>query len=150
MSDDLESQPPPSASAVEDESIATVPVIAERAIVTKDLVEVARTVLTKTVSEEAQTVDTMLSRDDVHVERVPVNVYVDEAPPVRIEGETTIFPVMREVAVVVTKLLVVEEVRITRRIVQHVDRQVIPTRVEHVTVERVLTSPRSKRDEHDH
>ena len=123
------------------EPVATVPVIAERVTVTKELVEVARTVLTKTVSEQPQTIDSVLSHDEAHVERVPINVYVDAAPAVRIEGDTTIFPVLREVAVVVTRLLVVEEVRITRRIAQHVDRQVVPTRVEQVHVERIATPP---------
>lgn len=147
MSEDTSNGPLVPAMATGAEPLTTVPVVAERAVVTKQRVEVARTVLTKTVHEESQTLDTLLSQDEVHVERIPVNVYVDAPPPVRIEGETTIFPVLREVAVVVTRLLVVEEVRITKRIVQHVDRQVVPTRVEHVTVERTPTAFPSKHDE---
>jgi len=134
-----ESSPPDSQPTQHREPVATIPVIAEHVVVTKELVEVARTIVTKTVSEHPQPVDTLLSHDEVSVERVPINIYVDAAPPVRVEGDTTIFPVLREVAVVVTRLLVVEEVRVTKRIAQQVDRQVIPTRIETVQVERIPT-----------
>ncbi len=93
MSEDTSSRPSLTVNAAGPDAMTTVPVIAERAVIDKQLVEVARTVLTKTVSEEAQTLETLLSQDHVHVERVPVNVYVDVAPPVRVEGDTTISPV---------------------------------------------------------
>jgi hypothetical protein len=111
-----------------------VPVISEEATVGKRTVEVGRTVVAKTVEQEIQPIETVLTHDEVSVERVPINIYVDAVPAVRVEGDTTIFPVLREVAVVVTRLLVVEEVRVTKRFARHVDRQEVPVRVEHVEV----------------
>jgi uncharacterized protein (TIGR02271 family) len=115
-----------------------VPVVREQIDVHKDLVEAGRVRVSKNVVHHIQPVETVLAHDEVAVERVPINVYVDQAPPVRQEGDTTIFPVVREVAVVTRYLLVVEEVRITRRRVETIDRQEIPVREERVDVERLV------------
>jgi stress response protein YsnF len=41
--------------------------------------------------------------------------YVDKVPEVRTEGSTTIIPVIKEVAVVEKKLMLIEEIHITRQ-----------------------------------
>jgi uncharacterized protein (TIGR02271 family) len=53
--------------------------------------------------------------DEVVVERVPVDRQVDAAPSPRQEGDTLVIPVVEEVLVVEKRLVVREEVRITRR-----------------------------------
>jgi stress response protein YsnF len=53
--------------------------------------------------------------DSVEIERVPVNRVVDAPPPVREEGDVTVIPVLEERAVVVKQLVLVEEIRLTRR-----------------------------------
>ena len=75
----------------------------------KQTVETGRVVLHKTVHVDAQTVAVPLREEQVQVQRVAVNRYVDEAPPVRHEGETMIVPVVREELVVTKHLLLVEE-----------------------------------------
>ena len=54
-------------------------------------------------------------RDDVVVERVAVNQEIDVAPAPRTEGDTIVVPVVDEVVVSETRLVLREEVRITRR-----------------------------------
>jgi len=54
-------------------------------------------------------------RDDVVVERVAVNQEVDVAPAPRTEGDTIVVPVVDEVVFTETRLVLREEVRITRR-----------------------------------
>jgi len=74
---------------------------------------------------------------EIDVERVKLDRWVDNPVPVRQEGDTTIYPVLEEVAVVETRLKLVEEVRVTRR---HVTRRAsdrIPVRHEEITVERL-------------
>jgi hypothetical protein len=53
--------------------------------------------------------------DDISVERVPVNRLIDSPPRVREEGDTTIVPVVEEVITVQKRLMLKEEVRITRK-----------------------------------
>jgi hypothetical protein len=60
-------------------------------------------------------VDEPLFSEDVTVERVPVNRIIDAPAPTRQEGDTTIIPVVEEVITIQKRLLLREEVRITRR-----------------------------------
>lgn len=114
-----------------------VPVVREEIEVRKDVVEAGRVRVSKDVSHHVRPVDTVVAHDEVSVETVPINVYVDLAPSIRQEGDTTVIPVLREVVVVTKYLLVVEEVRITRRRVETVDRQEVEVREEVVEVERL-------------
>lgn len=73
------------------------------------------------VRKRVETVPTELlvetDRDEVTVERVAVNRPVDEAPAPWQEGNTLVVPVVEEEIVTETRLVVREEVRITRRTV---------------------------------
>jgi len=70
------------------------------------------------VRTETETVETAaraeLEGETVEVTRVPCERYVDEAPPVRTEGDVTILPVVEEVLVVETRLLLKEEIHLRR------------------------------------
>lgn len=114
-----------------------VPVVREEIEVRKDVIEAGRVRVSKEVSDHVRPVDTVVAHDEVSVERVPINVYVDLAPSVRQEGDTTIIPVVREVVVVTKYLLVVEEVRITKRRVETVDHQEVRLREERLDVQRL-------------
>jgi stress response protein YsnF len=89
------------------------PVIEEQLNVEKRKQETAEVTLTKTIHEEQQVIDTSILEENVEVERVPVNKYIDELPEsVRQEGDTTIVSVVKEV--IVKKLLLVEEVHLKK------------------------------------
>lgn len=66
---------------------------------------------TALVEERAQAV---LSGARVEVTRVPVGREIDEVPSVRIDGDTTIIPVVEEVVIVEKRLVLVEEVHVTQ------------------------------------
>ena len=89
------------------------PVIEEVVRIDKQTVETGRVVLHKTVHVEAQTVAIPLREEQV--QRVAINRYVDEAPPVRHEGDTMIVPVVREELVITKRLLLVEELHVQSR-----------------------------------
>lgn len=114
-----------------------IPVIEEQVQISKQLVETGRVRITKTVHEDEQLVDIPLLHEEFHVERVAVNQYVDLPPAVRVEGDTTVYPVLKEVVVVEKKLILVEEVRVTKRQTTTNEPQQVVLRREEVTVERI-------------
>jgi len=122
-----------------------VPVIEERLDVQKRVREVGKVQIRKSVREEKVVIDEVLARDDVAVERVPVNQYITEPVSVRYENDTTIVPVLEEVLVVEKRLLLREELRITRRRLQEHRPETVTLRHEDVSVER--TELGKKRDE---
>ncbi len=114
----------------------TLPVVEERLDV--DTREVVRSTvhIRKSVEEHDEAVEMPLQRKRVEVERVPVGRTVDEAPLERREGDTLIIPVVEEVLVVTKQLVLKEELRITTRVDEHVERQTVTLRREHVEVDR--------------
>ncbi|GAB2967434.1 hypothetical protein GCM10027048_42670 [Hymenobacter coalescens] len=121
-----------------------IPVIQEQLRVGTEVVETGRVRVTKQVHEEHHEVTAPTVREEIEVERVPINQYVDVAPPaVRYEGDTTIMPVLREVLVVEKRILFVEEVRITKRQVQADTTQPVTLRQEEIIVERHSGTPNS-------
>lgn len=115
-----------------------IPVIEEQLIVDKRVVEKGRVRISKKVRETDETVNIPLIQENVSVERVPVNQYVAEPPPpVRYEGSVMIIPVLREVVVVEKRLVLVEELRVTKHQTQTQETQKIRLRKEEVSVKRV-------------
>ena len=113
-----------------------VPVLEERVILGKREVETGRVLVRKRVVEEQQTVEQPLATEDVVVERVAVGRLVDGDVADRQEGDTLIIPVLEEVLVVEKRLMLKEEVRITRKRVEHVGQERVTVRREVVDVER--------------
>ena len=91
----------------------------------------------KTVEEREERVDEPLTKEEVEVERIPVNRAVEGPVAVRYEGDTMIVPVLEEVLVLEKRLVLKEEIRITRRQREFHDPQRIVLRREHATVERI-------------
>ena len=122
--------------SIEEMKPVIIPVVEEQLQVDKQVIETGVVRITKHVIEESETVNIPVSRDEITVEHVAVYQYVDEAPAVRYEGETMIIPVLREVLVTEKKLLLVEEVHVTKRQITSQETQEVTLRKEEVTVER--------------
>ena len=69
---------------------------------------------TKTVSEEVSK-QVPVFYEEVVVEHIPMGTYVDAAPEPRQNGDTMIISVVKEVLVVEKKLLLVEELHISKK-----------------------------------
>jgi uncharacterized protein (TIGR02271 family) len=123
-------------AATRHEDVAAIPLVEERLQVTKRAVESGRVRVHVTVDERNEVIAEDLIRDDVEIERVQRNIPLTEMPHVRLEGTTTIVPVVEEVLVVEKKLMLIEEVHIRRR--SAVERREIPStiRSEQVRIER--------------
>jgi uncharacterized protein (TIGR02271 family) len=120
-----------------DNQLVALPVIEEELQVDKRIVEGGKVRVHKTVHEENILVDETLHRDVVDVQRVAVNRVIDSPAVVREEGDTTIIPVMEEIVVVEKRLVLREEIHVTRRQTETRDPQTYTVRREQVTVERV-------------
>ena len=114
-----------------------IPVIAEEIAVGKKVVEGGKVRISKRISEHEELVDVPLFREEVRVERVPMNLFVEAAPAVRQEGDTMIIPVVEERIVIQKKLLLVEELRVRKEIVEHHQPQTVNVRKEEVEIKRV-------------
>ena len=115
-----------------------IPVIEERLKIDVYPVESGKVRISKEVHEEEVTVDVEALHEEVEVERIPLNQYVETPPPaVRYEGDTMIISVIREVAVVQKRLVLVEELRVKKRQVQTTTPDQVTLRKEEVKVERL-------------
>ncbi len=138
---------PKTTSLVQDESLSdapstiVIPVIEEQFQVHKEQIETGRVLVNKRVREETQTIDVPVTHEVVDVQRVPINQVVSEVPLSRQEGDTLILPVVREEVVTSIRLVLVEEVRITRKQEQSVDHQTVTLRHETVSIDRTNPGP---------
>lgn len=110
-------------------------VLQEQVNIDKKVVESGKVILHKKINEENQNVEVPYSYEEVEIKRVTINKYVAEAPAVRYEGNSTIIPVVREVAVIEKKLLLVEEVHVTKHIVEEKEERIVPLLKEEIEVE---------------
>lgn len=113
------------------------PIIEETITVHPSPVETGRVRIRKQVHEHEEVVDVPLLRDEVVVERVPINRVVEGSISTRMEGETLIIPLLEEVMVVEKRLLLKEELRITKHQVETHRPQRVTLRREEAIVERV-------------
>lgn len=104
--------------------------------VQRGTVRVVRRVETVPVSEEVQT-----WQEIVDVERVPVNREVDAAPEPWMDGDTIVIPVVEEIVVTETRLVLREEVRVKRRRVAEPVTVEAEVRREHVEVIQEPVAP---------
>jgi uncharacterized protein (TIGR02271 family) len=116
---------------------STINVFEEQAQVGKKVELTGKVRIEKKVHTVEEDLNIALKNEDVKVERISVNKYVDEPPPVRYEGNTTIIPVIKEVAVIEKRILVVEEVHISKNINITQEAKTVPLRKEQVVVETV-------------
>src|SRR3954463_16817104 len=91
----------------------TVPVVEERVIVGKKVVETARITLSKKINESVESFEVPLEKEEIVIKRVPKNELVDTIPAAsRYEGDVMIIPVLKEVAVVEKRVMLVEEIHV--------------------------------------
>lgn len=117
--------------------LITIPVIEEEIVVGKEYVETGKVKISKKISEHQQTIDIPLMQERVSVERVAVNKFVDTPPEIRHEGDLMIIPVLEEQIVVQKRLVLVEELHVTKQLVETHHSEEVTTRKEDVNIERI-------------
>ncbi len=123
------------ASEVRDEVV--VPVIEEQLEVERRTVETGGAVrVRKHVDEVPTDVHESLVTEHVDAERVPIGRVIQAPIGIRHEGDVTIVPVIKERLVIRKELVLVEEIRLTRRREVREAQEQVTLRRERVTVER--------------
>lgn len=113
------------------------PIAEESLAVGKRLEETGVVRVHKRTTERAETVRLDTAHETVSVERVPIDRIVDGPVEVRQEGDVTVVPVMEEVVVVEKRLILREEVRITRTRTTVPYEETVMLRREEAEIERV-------------
>ncbi|MGH2352472.1 MAG: YsnF/AvaK domain-containing protein [Chloroflexota bacterium] len=110
-----------------------VPVLEERLVPGKRAVDMGELRIHKYVDSVEETVRQPVTRDDLVVERVPVNRPLEAPVGSRMEGDWLVIPVMEEVLVIQKRLMLKEEVRIRKQ--QVTEEQEVHETVRHERVE---------------
>jgi len=116
---------------------AIIPVIREELRVARREIERGGVRVHKRVEEREEVVEEPAYREEVTVERVPLGQPIDEEIGSRQEGDTLIIPVLEEMLVVEKRLVLKEEVRITKRRIEETEQARIVLREEHVDIEEL-------------
>ncbi len=113
-----------------------IPVIKETASI--EVVEVprARVVINKTIEEREELVNVPLREEEISVERKAFETYVETVPPTRQEGNTTIYSVVKEVLAVEKRLMLVEEIHVTKRDSIEIHDERVKLRQERISITR--------------
>ncbi len=115
----------------------TIPLAEEQIEISKRAVERGRAVVRTRVEEREEIAEIALRQEDVTVERVPIGVPVDVAPAVREEDGVLIVPILEERPVIETRLILKEEIRITRKSRTATVREPVRLRSERAEVVRL-------------
>ena len=113
-----------------------VPVTEERLEVGRRTVATGAVRVRKRVHEVTEEVSEPLVTEVVETQRVPVGRVLQAPVGIRQEGDVTIVPVIHERLVVRKELVLVEEIRLTRRREAHNANEQVALRRESVVIER--------------
>jgi uncharacterized protein (TIGR02271 family) len=89
--------------------------LAEELSVEKETVETARLRISKQTRTREAFVEESLRSEHAEIETIPVGRQIFEVPSVRQEGDTIIIPIVEEVLHTERRLILKEEIKITRR-----------------------------------
>jgi len=122
---------------VADGESRVIPVIREQVSVTRREVERGGVRVNKRVEEHEEIVEQPTYREEVTVERVALGRPIETATAPRQEGDTLIIPVFEEMLVVEKRLVLKEEIHITRRRIEETQQARVVLREEHVDIENL-------------
>jgi stress response protein YsnF len=124
----------------------SVPLVKEEVSVSVRKVPRERMRVRRRVVTEHREVHTPVWAERVQVEHVQRDVFVERAPAPRREGDTLVLPIVEEVPVVQTRLLLKEEVRIRVVRERRIDRRTIAVRRHEIELEREDINPNTDTD----
>jgi uncharacterized protein (TIGR02271 family) len=117
-----------------------IPVIQEELDVTLRQVERGGVRVNKRVEEREELVEQPTFREEVSVERVAIGRPIDQEIGPYKEGDTLIIPVLEEMLVVEKRLVLKEEIRVTKRRIDEIEQARVVLREEHVDIEDLDSS----------
>lgn len=116
-----------------------IPIVAEEAVLETRQRPTATVHVHTHTDEREEEVDEVLTRESVDVKRVKVGRFVDAPSPVREEGGTTIVPLHEEVLVVEKRLVLKEELHLTKIGEERRETRRVGLRSQRAEIERTPT-----------
>jgi uncharacterized protein (TIGR02271 family) len=114
-----------------------IPVMEEQLHVEKKNIYTGVTRIRKKIREREEIIDEPLTREEVQVNRVTINRYVDKPIPVRHEDGVLVVSLIEEVLVTEKKLLLKEELHIRKQVKTVRKPQKVTLRSEEAIVEHI-------------
>jgi len=135
---------PPPGTVTSEQGALVVPVMEEQLKVGRKRVETGKVRITKVVNERRELIEEPVFGEDVEVKRVPIDRVVDgPPPPVRMEGDVMIIPLLEERVVTQKQVFLKEELHVIKRQYETTSSQEVTLRTEEAVVEEV--SPEEER-----
>jgi len=128
-----------------EEGVVVLPVVEEELNVRKQEQHTGTVRIHKKVFEREEWIDEAGFEEEVEIQRVPVHRELDEPVSIRTEGDTLIVPLMEEVLVVEKRLILKEELHITKHRKEIRNPQQVTLRREEAEVERIDNEENNQR-----
>jgi stress response protein YsnF len=125
------------AVTMSDENDQKIQLVEESVSVEKERVLTGRVRVSTSSREVEELARASLAGTRVEVTRERVDRQIDAVPETRVEGDTTIIPVVEEIMVVEKRLVLVEEIRIRQTVTSEDVSVPVTLRKQTATVERI-------------
>ena len=124
-------------AADNEKNVSKIPVVEETFKLQTKVIDAGGVRIKKDVDEESLTIPLLSRVHGYSIEHVPKDQFVDEAPPaMRYEGNVMIISILEEEAVVVKRLKLVEEIRITPSETETVAQTELTLKKERITIQK--------------
>ena len=141
-------QDAPNETSGPDRSEMIIPLHAEEVAVTKRETVLGTVRVRLQTKSHEQVIDEMLAQERVEVQRVAIGRTVETVPDMREEGDTMIIPVVEEMLVVERRLVLKEEIHLTRVRTRERHHETVTLREQQATVERIAANqPRTLKEQ---
>ncbi len=105
---------PVAESLAEQNGEMKIPLFEETMSVSKHVVPTSRVQVSRVTHSHEQLIDELLNREEIEIQRTPIDQVIDTMPPIRQDEDVMVIPVVEEVVRVERHLVLKEEVRIRR------------------------------------
>ena len=124
-------------AADNDKNVSKIPVIEETFQLHREVIDAGGVRIRKDVDEENVTIPLLSRIHGYSIERIPKNEFVDKAPPAtRYEGNVMIISVLEEEAVVIKRLKLVEEIRVSPSETEEISETELTLMKERITIQK--------------
>jgi uncharacterized protein (TIGR02271 family) len=118
------------------EVVAVVPVIEETPSIRKEKVTTGKIRVERKTTRELKKIQIPVKIEEIEIKRIPFNERVVEIPQTRVEGDTTIIPLIEERIVMERHYILKEEVRVRRVVREEINDVEAEVGSQDITIER--------------
>jgi uncharacterized protein (TIGR02271 family) len=128
----------PPETVTSDQGALVIPVVEEQLKVGRKRIETGKVRISKVINERRELIEEPVFGEDVEVKRVPIDRVVDgPPPPVRMEGDVMIIPLLEERVVTQKQVFLKEELHVIKRKYETTSSEEVTLRTEEAVIEEV-------------